>query len=319
MAFASLLDARPRPGADYRSRSGYRTAGLAIAFLGLLGAVAVLVAGVVAGNLLDEAGREATARGVLAWAFGLNATALTTAKLGIATVLVGILVRLWLRVESAREALPALKPAATGLAPSVGVVTTPYGPATVSERAPKPLFVHRMARVMWLPSLLMGAMAVVAGLVVSIAQASVAARDPALATRLSAWVQGTQFLGEGFMLSAISFLLGTILASLRGGGGEVQESLGLAVKTLRKPATANAFVGLMMVGLMAAVAQFVVYAVVSTVDDPSTVAAFFAWLGPVREAALGLILTGIVFALVTIAKAVGFTFWRMREIVATGR
>jgi len=48
----------------------------------------------------------------------------------------------------------------------------------------------------------------------------------------------------GLLLAGISLLLGTILASIRTGGGEVQQSLGLTVKTLRMPSTAKACVGL---------------------------------------------------------------------------
>ncbi len=139
------------------------------------------------------------------------------------------------------------------------------------------------------------------------------------ATSQSAWVQGLQFPGEGFLLSGISFLLGTILGSLRKGGGEVQESVSVGVKTLDMPRTAKLFVGLMALGLMVEIFQFVAYAVVATFDDPASVATYFTWLGPVREAGLGILLSGIVLALATIAKALGFQFWRLAEIVRTGR
>jgi hypothetical protein len=118
------------------------------------------------------------------------------------------------------------------------------------------------------------------------------------------------------LLAGISFLLGTILAALREGGGEVQASLGITVKTLRMPVTAKVFVALMALGVMVAMAQFVLYLVVAAgVDNP---AAWFAWLGPVRELGLGLILAGIVMALVTIGNVLSFQFHRIREIVLTG-
>ncbi|MDT8322456.1 MAG: MotA/TolQ/ExbB proton channel family protein, partial [Xanthomonadales bacterium] len=41
----------------------------------------------------------------------------------------------------------------------------------------------------------------------------------------AAWTQGLQFLGETFILSGIAFLLGSILASLREGGGDVQQAM----------------------------------------------------------------------------------------------
>ena len=72
--------------------------------------------------------------------------------------------------------------------------------------------------------------------------------------------------GEGLVLSGISFLLGSILGSLRQGGGEVQESLGVGVKTLIMPLTAKLFVGLMMMGLMIEMVQFGFYLFVATLD-----------------------------------------------------
>jgi hypothetical protein len=134
-----------------------------------------------------------------------------------------------------------------------------------------------------------------------------------------AWTAGLQFLGEGFLLGGISFLLGTILASLREGGGQVQEALGLTVKTLKMPLTAKIFVGLMMMGVMLAMLQFALYlVVVYGVDTPQSFAAWLAWLGPLRELSLGLLLAGIVMALVTIGNVLGFQFDRIKEIVKTG-
>jgi len=201
----------------------------------------------------------------------------------------------------------------------VGETPTPYGGAVVSVAAPRPLFIHRMTRTMWAPMLAMGAMGVLAGFILSLVQTDSIVSDPALARSQQAWVQGLQFLGEGLLLSGISFLLGTILGSLRKGGGEVQESVGVAVKTLVMPTTAKAFVGLMMLGLMVEIFQFIAYVVVATFDDPARVTSYFTWLGPVREAGLGILLSGIVLALAAIAKALGFQFWRLTEIVSRGR
>lgn len=315
----SLLEVRPAPGADHRARSRFRTAGLTLGFVGVALAVVVLVNGIAAGVLAARSGEELTVGRLTAWSFGLATTAFSTIKFGIAVILIGILARLWIRVESLKAALPALKPASHDRGSAVqGRIRTPYGTATVGSSAPKPLFIHRMAKSLWAPMLAMGAMAVVAGFILSLVQASNVGVDPALATSQQAWVQGLQFLGEGFLLSGISFLLGTILGSLRKGGGEVQESLGVVVKTLDMPRTAKVFVGLMALGLMVEVFQFVVYVVVATFDKASTIATYFAWLGPVREAGLGLLLSAIVLALATIAKALGFQFSRVAEIVSAG-
>jgi hypothetical protein len=166
--------------------------------------------------------------------------------------------------------------------------------------------------------LAMGAMAVGAGFVLSLFWAGDVADRPSSAIDLAAWTQGLQFLGEAFLLGAISFLLGTILGSLREGGGEVQESVGVTVKTLKMPLSAKLFIGLMAMGMMVAMAQFVLYIVATTVSGESSIAAWFAWLGPTREIGLGLLLSGIVLALYTIGTVLGFQFDRIKTIIRTG-
>lgn len=320
MATATVGDRlllRPSRAADYRSRSPQRRVGLGIAFVGLAAATVAFINSLVAGNLAGRGEAETVAR-LGAWSFGLTSTAFATIKLGIAVILMGILARLWSRVESVKQALPDLA-SGNGSASLLGQVDTPYGAAAVTTTVPGPLFIHKMARVMWGPSLAMGYMAVVVGFILSIVESNKISSDPGLAISLSAWTEGIQFLGEGFVLSGISFLLGSILASLRAGGGEVQESVGVPVKTLRMPTTAKLFVALMMFGLMVEAFQFVVYVNVANVSDPIRLASYFAWLGPLREAGLGIILAGIVLALVTIGNVLGFQFSRIREIVTTGR
>ena len=296
---------RPKAGEDFRSKSKQRRVGLVLALAGLMIAVVTLIANISAAN-----GNEIDAPEILAWSFGLTTTAFAAIKFGIAVVLIGILVRLFLRVESVKASLPGLKSDGDGTIQN-GIIETMLGKGTAGPTAPGTLPIHKMAKRMWAPMLAMGIMAVVAGLVVSFVWAS----DPG-DTALAAWTQGLQFLGEGFLLAGISFLLGTILASLREGGGHVQESLGITVKTPNMPRTAKAFIGLMMFGVMLAVLQFVLYLVVAGgVDTP---ASWFAWLGPLRELSLGLLLSGIVLALVTIGNVLDFQFGRMKEIITTG-
>jgi len=318
---ARTLTLRPAPSTDYAARSKFRTAGLLLAVVGLMAAVVVLIAGLVSGGLADRASKAGTVARIGAWTFGLTPLAFATVKVAIAVILSGILVRIWTRVESVKSALPALTPRSADDAEPVkaGPIKSPYGAATVSAKAPAPPLIHRIAKALWAPMLAMGAMAVPAGFVISLVQTEKAVTDPALATQLSAWVQGLQFLGEGFLLSGISFLLGTILYALRSGGGEVQGSLGAPVKTLNMPVTAKLFVALMAIGMMVEMPQFVVYLVTTTFSNPTTISSYFAWLGPVREAGLGLLLSGIVLALATIARALGFQFWRIKELIAQGR
>ena len=76
------------------------------------------------------------------------------------------------------------------------------------------------------------------------------------------------------------------------------------------------FVGLMMMGMMAGVAQFILYLVaIGQANDPASFSAWLNWLGPFRELALGLILAGIVLALVTIGNVLAFQFNRISSII----
>lgn len=300
---------RPSGTSQPESPTAHRRIGFTLAGVGLGLAMVSLVASLVSSRLLGE-GSTARVDQTLAWSFGVNTAAFGTIKLGIAIVLIGILVRLWQRVESVKQSLPGLKADADPQI-RVGSTSTPFGPGTSGKGVPQPLAIHTMAKRMWLPMLAMGYMAVLAGLVASFAWAA----DPA-SVSLASWTQGLQFLGEGLLLAGIGLLLGTVLASLREGGGEVQAHLGVTVKTLNLPKTAKAFVGLMALGVMVSMLQFVLYLVVANgVRNP---AAWFAWLGPLREAGLGLILSGIVMALVTIGNVLSFQFDRIKEIITTG-
>ena len=98
--------------------------------------------------------------------------------------------------------------------------------------------------------------------------------------------------------------------------------MGLGVKTLSMPLTAKLFVALMAMGMMVEMVQFGLYIFVATLDpakELSTINAYHAWLGPLREVGLGLLLSGIVLALGTIGKILGFQFHRITEIISTGR
>jgi len=300
---------RPKAGEDQQAPSKHRSIGFALAFVGLMMAAVTLIANIAAANSDTETGATA------AWSFGLTTLAFGTIKFGIALVLVGILVRLWLRVSAVKEATTRLRPDADLPAPR-GNITTAFGKATETAQTPEQLPIHRMARTMWFPMLGMGYMLVVLGFILSLVWAGKV--DEGTQQAAQAWTAGVQFLGEGLLLAGISFLLGAILSALREGGGDIQQSLGLPVRTLKMPITAKLFVGFMAVGLMVAMLQFVLYIVAAGVSSPQSFAAWLAWLGPLREFSLGLLLAGIVLALVTIGNVLAFQFGRVREIITTG-
>jgi hypothetical protein len=308
---------RPATGTGARARS-LRKTGLILGTTGFAVASLAFLASLNAGSLASS---EAAANQVASSAilgFGLATAGFATIKLGIGIILLGIVRRLWIRVEAVKTALPHLVGTRQPGETPIGDYDSEYGPAVASRDAPGPPPIHRMAQVMWAPMLVMGAMLVAIGLLVDLLAVS-NAEGAGAATGSFAWAQGLMFLGETALLAGISFLLGSILGAIRSGGGEVQRSMGLTIKTLQMPRSAKAFVALMVAGVMVGLAQFVGYAVVAGSGNAADLATSFAWLGPLREFGLGLLLAGIVLALATIARALGFQFSRITEIIEHGR
>ena len=301
-AAANLL---PAASTDYRSASPQRSRGILLALAGL-GIVTVAFIG----NLVGAGQSGADQASTLVWTFGVTTTGFAIIKTAITVVLWGIILKLWLRADSIRTALTSLVVSPGVDSTSLVDIDSPYGKATVTEVAPAPLPIHKMAKRMFRPMVAMGLMAVIVGLIVSLVAAGSA---PTVAA--TAWMQGLQFLGEGMLLSGIGFLLGTILWAIRTAGGEIQEALGVKVMTPKMPGTAKAFVALMLLGLMVSIAQFIGYIVVSGSSDP---AGAFAWLAPFREVGIGLILAGIALALVTIGNVLAFQFFRVKSLIAIG-
>ncbi len=226
------------------------------------------------------------------------------------------------------------------MATAIPSIRTRFGPVTVGSAGAGQTLIHTMANWMWLPMLMMGVMAIATGVGLGIAQAKVAsdlaeeftALRKANVETLKPLTAGLLFLGEALILSGISFLLGTILGALRWGGGEVQEAVGAPVKTLKMPWSAWVFIALMMMGLVAELIAFGTLAFVAGQahtawigatgpDAAGNVAAldrataYAVWANPLREAALGVILTGVAFALYTISNVLGFQFSRIRELI----
>ena len=306
---------RPLTTADHRSKSSLRKGGLLLVLLGLGVAMVAFISSIL------EAGSDGSIVAQAAWTFGVATAALGTIKSGIAIILWGAARRLWVRVESVKETLPKLVPQNTeSKEVREGPISTPYGNGRITRSAPLALLIHRMAYALWLPMLIMGVMGVGIGLVLSFVEAQAFSDgDTDTFNVLRSLVPGIEFFGEALLLAGISFLLGSILGSLRQGGGEIQESLGVGVKSLLMPLTAKLFVGLMAMGMMVEMVQVGFYIYVATLSDESTISAYHAWLGPLREAGLGLLLSGIVLALGTIGTVLGFQFDRIKELVTTGQ
>jgi hypothetical protein len=178
---------QPASNADYTIDTGHKKLGLGIGFVGLMISMIAAILVISAGLEVADGGSETTIGQLLAVAFGLNTLALATLKVGIGVVLVGILVRLWWRIESIKASLPAIK--ADGGGTNVPK-TSPAGDFTVSDTEPTEMPIHKMAKTLWAPMLAMGYMLVVVGLVAAIIGAVNVGTDPSTAIGASAWAQG---------------------------------------------------------------------------------------------------------------------------------
>jgi hypothetical protein len=126
------LEVLSRPGVEdeYRAKSKFRTAGFTLAVFGIMLAMVTLVANLVAGGLVAEPSGTTEAASILGWSFGLTTTAFGTLKVAIAVVLMGIVLRLWVRVDAVKAAVARLKPTVSGLgAAPVGAYDSDCGQA----------------------------------------------------------------------------------------------------------------------------------------------------------------------------------------------
>jgi len=102
MAALLQLAARPASGSDPTTRSRYRSVGLALALVGIMGASASVIGNFVAA---DGIGATDSYQQTLAWTFGLSIFSFGVIKISIAVILMGIIVRLWHRVDSVTSVL----------------------------------------------------------------------------------------------------------------------------------------------------------------------------------------------------------------------
>ncbi len=197
---------------------------------------------------------------------------------------------------------------------------------------------------LWLPMLLMGAIAVFTGFGLGIAQGAIGADlfetfdagDKADFETLGALSAGFVVLGIGFLLSSISFALARIAGVFRVGGGQVQAAAGNEVRILAMPWTAWAFLMLMMMGFMTVIAGFIVHVIAaSEIHDAWTGATSLSepgnasdlglantlttWAGPVARFGVGMLFTGIAFMLATIIHILRFQANRITQLATERR
>lgn len=181
---------------------------------------------------------------------------------------------------------------------------------------------QRAGRRLWAPMLALALMAWPIGLVLSwvrAAELATANPDTVLIARLGQLVPAFMFLGFAGVFSAISFAIARILGEFRTGGGSLQEAVGVPVQSLVMPATARAFIGLMMLGLMTIVGGVVVHLIVAGNVDAWTTATIERWsavLEGIRRFGVGLYLFAIVLGLGTIIHVLRFQTSRVAGLAA---
>jgi hypothetical protein len=194
----------------------------------------------------------------------------------------------------------------------------------LSSRALGPNVPQRIGRLLWAPMLLMAAMAFPLGLAIAIARANLVANggDTVTIAALGHLGPAAMFVGFAAVFAAISFAIARILGVLRQGGGEVQEAAGRRVQTLRMPATAWAFIGLMAMAMMVILAGVVGNAVVGfsiaggNADALAQSESWAIWFEGVRRIGVALYLVAIALGLATIIEALRFQVVRLRELPA---
>jgi hypothetical protein len=180
---------------------------------------------------------------------------------------------------------------------------------------------QRVGRILWLPMLAMALMAFPAALVLGIIRADEISSGGSVETieTLRHVQAGAMFIGFAAVFAAISFAIARILGQFRKGGGDLQEAAGARVETLKMPATAKAFIGLMMMAMMTLIAAVVGHFVFAA-DVTGTAASLelseqrFTVLEAVRRVGVATYLVAITLGLAAIAQVLRFQTSRIREL-----
>jgi hypothetical protein len=192
----------------------------------------------------------------------------------------------------------------------------------VSARSPGYNRVQQVARYLVLPSFAMGLMGIAAGLGLGIA-GGVHVHDhtytAANIEKLHQLSQGFLMGGLAFVLAGVTFAIARILGAFRKGGGDVQQAARRSVQVLKRPVTAWAFLGLMMMAMMTVLAAGALH-VIWGFDVHNTAASLqlsgkrLTALAGVERLGIGMYLTAIAFGLATIIHVLRFQAKRIREL-----
>lgn len=191
----------------------------------------------------------------------------------------------------------------------------------VTDKGPGYNAPQKMGRKLWAPMWIMAIMAFPVAFIIGAVRASEIATGGSEATISSLLhVQaGIMFIGFAAVFTAISFAIARILGEFRKGGGEVQETVGSDVVTLKMPATAKIFMLGMMMAMMTILVAVIIHFVWAGWVSSGTVTlveaeeAFIA-LEAVRRLGVAVYLLAITFGLATITKVLRFQAIRVREL-----
>lgn len=180
---------------------------------------------------------------------------------------------------------------------------------------------QKLGRALWAPMWLMALMGFIAAIIAAGVRADAIATGATEATIASQGhlVTGLMFIGFSSVFAAISFAVARILGVFRDGGGQVQEAVGVKVHTLRTPATAKAFIGLMMMVMMAIVVAVILHFTTAAGVSAGTISVADAettaiTLEAVRRLGVAVYLVAIALGLATITKVLRFQAVRLREL-----
>ena len=182
---------------------------------------------------------------------------------------------------------------------------------------------QKAGRALWAPAFAMSLLGFAGGMILAIVKATaIADGDAVLAASLNNYGIAAMFFGFTMVFTGISFAIARILGEFRVGGGQTQEAAGSEVKTLKMPATAKAFIGLMAMAMMILMAAVIGHVVVGVQINAETLSLVDAeqwdiWLEAARRFAVQLYLFSIALGLATIIYVIRYQSIRIREIAKT--
>lgn len=190
----------------------------------------------------------------------------------------------------------------------------------VTDRAVGYNFPQRLGRALWAPMFAMAIMAWPVALIlagVRAAELAAADPDPVTVAQLGQVTTGVMFIGFMSVFASISFAIARILGEFRKGGGEVQETTGHQVQTLKMPGTAKAFIVLMMMAMMTIAVAVILHFVVAANVGAWSEASVEQWtivLEGVRRIGIAVYLMAIALGLGTIITVLRFQSVRVLQL-----